>query len=494
MIEKKDISVVILCRNESYELAKCITNNSLLKFLDNENIVVIDSSEGENLNIEKKICKDLNVKFIEKKIGNDNINGISDLRNFGSYNCPTDFVLHIDVDELFSTKLFEDIGKYISTEDSKEKAWAYRFPRINIPFYEQYPDYQTRLINKEKCIWEGDIHELVKVLEDPLDHHILKEYPIIHKDVGHKIKLDRNIRWSNAKKNILVCSLFRDSEKYLYRFLNSLDYNIDYIYHNKESAGNILCTRSIGVAGDNGNKIELELCFIEGSSKDNTWDILKKFCKNIKEKYDIKYTLEKNDINQSLDRFDKLAILRNMLIKLGLKNKHDYVLFIDSDIIFDKDLIIKLVNSIEKNKADVIAPLITIEKFRTFDNDYFYDQLAYIDKNGKNFTHHFPYISVGDIEIKKMICKEPIDMQSVGTCYLAKSELFNLNDFQNFNVTKCYREIKNKNICTYSGNGKSEQVRFFENLKENNKESKIILDPGIQVLHINLENIGLKWH
>lgn len=488
MITEKDISIVILCRNECYELAKCIVNNSLLKFFDNENIVIIDSSEGEDLSIEKRICKDLDIKFIEKKIGDSNINGISDLRNFGSYICNTNWILHIDVDELFSTKLFEDIIEGIF-EKEKEDIWAYRFPRINLPFYEQYPDYQTRLINKEKCVWEGDIHETVKVLEDPSDHHILKEYPIIHNDVGYKIKLDKNIRWSDTKKNVLICSLFKDSEKYLDRFLNSLGYNIDYIYSNE-------------------NKIEIELCFIEGSSKDDTLKILKKFCRNIKEKYDIKYTLEKNDINHSLERFDKLAILRNMLIKLGLKNKHDYVLFIDSDIIFDKDLIIKLVNSIEKNRADVIAPLITIEKFRTFDNDYFYDQLAYIDKNGKNLTHYFPYIPIennNEIEIKKIIYKEPIDMQSVGACYLAKSELFNLNDFQSFNITKCYREIKNKNLCTYSGNGKSEQVRFFENLKENNKErivlsdksekqNKIILDPGIKVLHINLENIGLKWH
>lgn len=473
-----NISAVVLCRDEGYELAKCIVDNSLIKFLDNENIVVIDSSEGENLNVEKRICKDLNIKFIEKKIGDNNINGISDLRNFGSYMCNTNWIFHIDVDELFSTKLFKDIEQGIlDIEKEKEKAWAYEFPRINLPFYEQYPDYQTRLINKEKCVWKGDVHETVKVLEEPLDHYILREYPIIHKNIDYKIKLNKNIRWSNTKKSILVCSLFKNSEKYLDRFLDSLEYNIDYIYNDKYDV----------------DKIDIELCFIEGSSEDNTFSVLKKFCKNIKDRYGIKYILEKNNINQSLERFDKLAILRNMLIKLGLKSKHDYVLFIDSDIIFDKDIIIKLVNSIEKNKVDVVAPMITIEKFRTYDNDYFYDQLAYVDRNGNNFTHHFPYIPIDNIDIKKIIHKEPIDMQSVGACYLAKSELFNLNDFQSFNITKCYREVKNKNIYIYSGNGKSEQVRFFENLK-GNKENKIILDPGIKVLHINLENIGLKWH
>jgi hypothetical protein len=481
MITKKDISVVILCKDENYQLAKCIAGNTLLKFLDNENIIVIDSSTDENLTIEKKICEDLHIKFIEKKIGDNSINGISDLRNFGSYMCNTDWIFHIDVDELFSTKLFEDIREGIF-EKEKEEMWAYRFPRINLPFYEQYPDYQTRLINKKKCTWEGNIHELVKVLEDPFDHRILKEYPIIHKDMGYKIKLDKNIRW-NTKKNILICSLFKDSEKYINRFLTSLGHNIDYIYHNQ---GN--------------NKIEIELCFIEGSSKDNTLDILKKFCRNMKEKYDIRYVIEKNDINQSIKRFDRLAILRNMLIKLGLKNKHDYVLLVDSDIIFDRDLIIKLVDSIEKNKADVVAPLITIENFRTYDNDYFYDTLANIyDNKNENisFTHTFPYILQKNLETKiakKIISGEPLDMQSVGTCYLAKSELFNLNDFQSFNIIKCYREMKNKNICSYSGNGKSEQVRFFENLKNNDKESKIILDPTIKVLHINLEKIGLQWH
>lgn len=502
-----NLSVVILCRSECYELGKCIYNNSLLKFLKSENIVVVDSSEGEDLNIEKRICDDLSVNFIQKKIGDNNINGIADLRNVGSYNCKTDWILHIDCDELFSTNFLENIDKLINNEDSEkdsgknDKAWAYRFPRINIPFYEQYPDYQTRLIHKKKCTWEGDIHEVVKILEEPFDHHILKEYPIIHKDKGLR-KINDNIRWSKLKTNVLICSLFKDSTPYLNRFLDSLKDSIIYsksLNQLKLISDNDYMEKNKENKKVNDRSIEIELCFIEGNSKDNTWEVLKKRCKELNKEFEIKYILEKYNINESLARFDKLAILRNMLIKIGLKNKHNYVLMVDSDVIFEKDTIIKLLKSIEKYDVDIVAPLVTIEKFRTFNNEYFYDTLAFIDNKGKNFNHYFPYISEdNDIdskidsnkEIKKIISKYPVEIQSVGTCYIAKSEVYNINDFHSFSVSKCYKESLTKNICMYNGNGKSEQIRFFESLRG----TKIILDPKIRVLHINLENLGLKWH
>jgi len=488
-----NLSCVILCKNEGYELAKCINDNQLLKFIPTLNIVIINSSDDENFIVEKNICKDFNIeKFICKKIGDQYINGIADLRNFGSYSCPTTWVLHIDVDELFSDKLFENIDNIvnITKKDNKEdKNFAYKFPRINLPFYEQYPDYQTRLIHREKCVWEGDVHEVIKTLEHPNDHFLLREYPIIHKDVGLKSKTNKNIRWNKSIKNILICTLFKNGEKYLDRFLDSLKneiYNI--INQNNQKTD---------------KKIYIELCFLEGNSTDNTLDILNKFCTEMKDRHKINYILDTLNLNESLSRFQKLAISRNMLIKLGLKNKHHYVLMIDSDIIFDKKLIIKLMESIERNNADVVMPLITIEKFRTFDNSYFYDTLASIDENGKNLEHNFPYFFTGknnnntNENIKKIIYKIPIEMKSVGTCYLTKADIYNLNDFQNYSINKCYKEIENGNkiIYKYEGNNKSEQIEFFENLNSNDKNKhKIILDPSIKLLHINLENIGLKWH
>jgi hypothetical protein len=486
MTKKKDIGVVILCRNEGYKLGQCIKDNLLLKFFDNKNIVVIDSSEGNNLIIEDQICKDFNIKFIHRKIGDKDIEGIADLRNLGSYSCPTSWIFHIDVDELFSNKLFENIDNIIKldSEKTENKIYAYKFPRINLPFYEQYPDYQTRLINKEKCIWEGNVHEVVKIIEEPRNYFLLREYPIIHQDTGLKSKIDKNVRWNENRNNILICSLFKNGEKYLDRFLNSLKNEIDNIYKKN----------SINQKKSN---IEIELCFIEGNSTDNTFDIIKKFCKDIKFEYEINYILEKFNLQDSLERFQKLAILRNMLIKIGLRNSHNYILMVDSDLTFNNNLIIKLVESIEKNNADVVAPLIMIEKFRTFGNDYFYDTLATLDNKGKNFDHYFPYIDKDNIKgIKNLINNRPIDMNSVGTCYLIKAELYNLNDFQNFSISKCYREIQDRNkvINKYDGIKKSEQIEFFENLKENNNQIKIILDPSIKALHINLEKIGLMWH
>lgn len=461
------ISAIIISRNEGSQLEKCI--NSIQNCTDE--VIVIDSSDDTSAEI---ISNNLGCRYYHKKISNRDIKGFADLRNFGNTISNNEWCLHIDVDEIFPESLLKNIDlifKNIKEKDKNKEYHAYSFPRINLPFYELYPDYQTRLINKMNTEWIGKIHEKVNIFTKPYEAKHLDDYPIIHKPKNKQNKLQINKRWNNlsTEKHILICSLFRDSEKFINMFLSNLGKLI--IYSNKKN-------------------IKIDLCFIEGNSTDNTHSILKSWLENTLLK-NINYNFKKIDINSSLDRFTSLSILRNMLIKIGLKSYHDYILMIDSDTLPEENLLEQLIESIEINQCDVMAPLVFIENFRTYNDNYMYDTLAYIDNNNNRFDHHHPYN-------RELIKKDIVKMSSVGTCYLIKPNIYNINDFKDFSITKCYEESINKYPITYdsineeTNEPESEQICFFKKVKR--KGYQIYVDKNIKLLHINLENLGLKWH
>ncbi len=456
-----NISAIILTKNEGEELINCI--NNIQSYVDE--VIIIDSSDNTSAEI---ISDKLQCNYYHKQLGKDNINGFSDLRNFGNFIAKNNWCLHVDVDEIFSDDFLKKIDFIIEQIDHRDptKKYAYALPRINLPFYELYPDYQIRLMNKEYSEWIGKIHEKINIFVEPNEIIYLNEYPIIHKSINNKI--ETNKRWNNLNKtrNILICSLFKNSTSYLDIFLNHLN---ELIKYSKTKDYNI------------------DLYFIEGNSKDLTYKRLKEWllinCK------DIRNNLKELNIPNNIDRFTTLAILRNMLIKFGLKSHHDYVLMIDSDTLPEKDLLFNLVNSLELNQCDVIAPMPFIEDFKNYNNEYFYDTLAFIDNENINFKHINPYNT-------QLIKKEIIKMNSVGTCYLAKSIIYNLNDFEKYNIIKCHTESIIKPLISYEGNENnipiSEQISFFNKLKKRGYQTYV--DKNIKLLHINLEKLKLEWH
>lgn len=460
MIEKNNVTGIILCKNEGYNLIECI--NALKSYLNE--VIVIDSSNNE---IAKKICDELDCKYYHREIGKEGINGFADLRNFGQEVCSNDWLLHVDIDEIFSDIFLKNLDEILKKSDR----WVYKFPRINLPFYEKYPDYQVRLCEKNNTEWIGKIHETVSIINKPFEITKLDEYPIIHKKRDDKLLINK--RWKNEREifDVLIVSLVNNSSKWIQRFLTCLSELVTY----ERSKGN-----------------NFSILYIEGNSDDGSYELVSDWIEkeNGKLKKEI-YSILKMDINSDIQRFEKLAILRNMGIKIGFENKdYDYVLMIDSDIIFEKNLIEKMVRFINGSGYDVVAPFIGIEKFRSFANDYFYDILAFRYK-GKNFTHFFPYtMNENEFNINNIV----LNMDSVGSCYLVKSEIFNINDFSNFNIEKCYEESKNKVLCLYESNEgrKSEQVCFFESVKK--KGYKVAFNRNIRVLHINLEQYGEQWH
>lgn len=237
-----------------------------------------------------------------------------------------------------------------------------------------------------------------------------------------------------SEKNILVCVLFRDSEFYLDKFLGSMGKLIDF---SKE-------------------KYDIDLCFIEGNSIDNTYVKLEQWMGAYK--YNI--VLHKKDINTEMSKYKRLAALRNRALELGLKEYHDYVMMIDSDISFKEDLLQRLVTSLERTDGVMIAPMIYVEN-----TEFFHDTLAFV-KDGINFENIYPYHEA--LHRYSGI----VDMDSVGDCFLVRADV-----------------IKN---VKFEGDGQSEQIGFCQNIRK--WGGKIFMDKRIAVYHADLPKYGLSWH
>jgi len=232
--------------------------------------------------------------------------------------------------------------------------------------------------------------------------------------------------------NVLICVLFRDSEFYLDTFLGCLGKLIDF------SEG-----------------YDIDLCFIEGNSVDNTYAKLEQWMGA--GKYNT--VLYKQDINIEMSKYKRLAILRNMALESGLKEYHDYVMMIDSDMSFKEDLLQRLVTSLERTDGVVMAPMIYVE-----DTEFFHDILAFA-KDGTNFINIYPYHEAF------MKYSGIMEMDSVGDCFLARAGA-----------------VKN---VKFEGDGYSEQIGFCQNIR---KKGKIFLDKRIAVHHADLPKYGLSWH
>lgn len=228
--------------------------------------------------------------------------------------------------------------------------------------------------------------------------------------------------------------LFRDSEFYLDTFLSCLDklirFSLSRDYH-------------------------IDMCFIEGNSIDNTYQRLDRWLGTCNCNYDF----HKHDINEP-SKYRRLAELRNIVLKSGVKGYHDYVFMIDSDTSFKEDLLQRLVISLERTDGVIMAPMIYVEN-----TEVFHDILAFV-KDGVNFVNIYPYHETLPRYSGIM------DMDSVGDCFLIRAD-----------------KIKN---VKFDGGDQSEQIGFCRNIRKNG--GKIYMDKRIAAYHADLPRYGLSWH
>jgi len=186
--EKQDVvTLCILAYNEDRMLDACLNYHQ--RFF--KHIVVLD---GYSTDKTVDVAKKHGVNLVQERFGGS----FADMRNFLSRQAPTDWVLHVDCDELFDWSFLRRIEEYTRLGVS-----AFRFKRLNIEPLDPNPeDYHIRLYNKKAAKWKRDLHEILVDLEteatiDSIEGkwQALDDLPIIHVLKDEQARIDRWKQW-----------------------------------------------------------------------------------------------------------------------------------------------------------------------------------------------------------------------------------------------------------------------------------------------------------
>lgn len=263
--------------------------------------------------------------------------------------------------------------------------------------------------------------------------------------------------------------MFKNSQKWIHRFMN--------------------CIESTLQLQNEYDNIQFSISVIYGDDDDGTSNILSNKLYSIENRYGTKITSNKITFSKRLDGIQRLVTLRNAFLYINDLKDYDYILSIDTDIMFDNHTIIKLIKYVQNPNLDnpgIVAPMVMIENYYSYGNNYFYDTYAFKIQD-KSFLHTKPYIPIklfGKDKIKSLI-----SVDSVGSFYIAKSDIFTKYDVT---YTTYLRKLDN-NSQHPQRKYESEQVCFCENVKQKTPYN-IYVDLNAKVYHINLQRFGLPWH
>ncbi len=161
-------SLVILTYNSALTLEVCIQSAVTLA---SEIIIVDNFSTDSTLEIAKKY----GARIFQRQLENFGIQ-----KQFAISQANNDWIFLLDSDEEASPQLLQQVKTILLSPDDKA---AYRITRKNfylgsyLRFGGKYPDYQTRLFNKNFCRYSEDIlHEKV-IVQGPLG---TLHNPILH--------------------------------------------------------------------------------------------------------------------------------------------------------------------------------------------------------------------------------------------------------------------------------------------------------------------------
>ena len=245
---------------------------------------------------------------------------------------------------------------------------------------------------------------------------------------------------------ILIASIVSNQAKWLQRFLDGLE-GLEY------------------------PPDRVSFAFLTGNNDDDTFELLDRFemthqCSLKWDKHNRKQCVWLKGMDILWDgfaRFERLATLRNQLVFESLEDE-EYVLMVDSDVV---EMPANLLSSLVEADADIAAPMVYIEDYELYGNDYFYDTLAFRVGDAE-FGHVTPYIPGCD-----SLPDHLTYIDSVGTCYLVSSAVFRAG-------------VKYQGSETLS-----EQVGFC--LRAKQAGFRIAVLPDVGVLHCNFEMYGERF-
>ena len=118
-----------------------------------------------------------------------------DMRNFAIQQCKGDWILMLDVDEVFSERFYDILPSLVNQTEFD----AYKVPRENFidgKRTEVYPDYQVRLF-RSYCRWIYSVHE--ECVGWKKGEELGKDCCIIHSKSSERAEF-RNEGWEKMRK------------------------------------------------------------------------------------------------------------------------------------------------------------------------------------------------------------------------------------------------------------------------------------------------------
>lgn len=164
--------MVIITFNEQNNIEKCIKSAPQVS-----EIIVVDSFSKDDT---AKVAERLGAKVYHREF-----KGFREQKQYACSLATQPWILSLDADEALSPELQNEMDELFS---KKQLAMGYRIPRLSyhlgrwIRHGGWYPDYQTRLFNKESYEWVGgEVHEQVKIkgsvetLKNNLEHFVFDD-------------------------------------------------------------------------------------------------------------------------------------------------------------------------------------------------------------------------------------------------------------------------------------------------------------------------------
>jgi hypothetical protein len=225
----------------------------------------------------------------------------------------------------------------------------------------------------------------------------------------------------------------------------------------------------------------LEFFFYENNSIDNTKNEVKNFFKNRNGIYMCKDISNNSNYNKeiSISRGEYMCYLRNNLKEFHGKLNSDFVLLLDSNVVFLENTLQKMIDVLNNNKdISMVTPFgLDYNIFNSHYNLHYYDTFALIKNNIDYKTHGNSCLF--------NLCRRCKDFRSEYNITINENELFSLyDDFVHVNSafagfallrTEIYNEVFwDKTIC--------EHHSFCKKISE---FGKIVIVPKIFVSSID---------
>lgn len=169
------------------------------------------------------------------------------------------------------------------------------------------------------------------------------------------------------------------------------------------------------------------------------------------------------DIPPHKSMYAKHAAVRNYMIDTYLKPEHDFVVWIDADLMaYPIDICSKL---IQANPRGLAAPLVVMEHHR----DKFFDIAGFIEHNGMRSDNNEPWF-------KTPIIDGVIDLDSVGTLYSVPASLY--KEGARYSPPYIDYYVEHWSLC------REARLRGL----------KVVAVPSITIVHTWLPDYGLEIH